>query len=100
MKLRDTKRTHTRVYNVVTSSESQKVIRSRNAAFSIYVDERMAGNFPVRLDRHVLDARHLDGLLVHGSSYFDALTPETLRECSLMNAGREGVSRELREYHG
>jgi len=80
MNLRDSKSTPTRVYYVITSRVGRTVIPSKPAALKRYSRAMRDGAAPIRLEKFRLDARHLDGLLVHGDGYFDELRGECLRE--------------------
>jgi len=78
--LRDSKSTPTRIYYVITSRVGRTVIPSKPAALKFYARAKRDGAAPIRLEKFRLDARHLDGLLVHGDGYFDELRGECLRE--------------------
>lgn len=80
MNLRDTSANRLRTYWVVTSQESRTVVRTKMAALTHYRKRLRDGDFPARLERFRLSAKHLDGVLAFGAEYFDQLPGELLRE--------------------
>jgi|DEB0MinimDraft_4_1074332.scaffolds.fasta_scaffold48705_2 hypothetical protein len=79
MKLRDTSNNPFRVYWVVTQEAAGRaVIKTKMSALTTYRQLLREGAFPLRLERFRLSAKHLDGLIAHGSEYFDDLVPDLL----------------------